>query len=187
MRIAFVAFMIVALMASTMTAASAFNFASLSARSLGAAVVTDNGSAYLSIAPQDANYQCYVSYGSDGKVTFTLNGGTSCVGATGTGVNPGSTYIFTDVLKITNKGTKDLTGLWLNVTDTTGTVKIQTATSSGSMTAPSDGSGYALTKSTTSLTVGSSYYVGFLVDSGSVALGSSAVAATMTIEARSSN
>ena len=184
MRMSFLTLTVVALVASSMTAASAFNYATTS-RSIGASIVTDNGAAYISIETSDASYTCMLAW-TDGKLDVTFDGGTSCSGtAPGTGVNPDSIYYFSDVIKITNKGRKDLTGLWLNFTDDI--IQSKTATSAGTNMATT--SGWARENAVGALTVGSSVYVSFKVDTDTTNLDTSDGAQTksMTIHARATN
>lgn len=181
MKISFLALTLVALLASTMTAASAFNYATMS-RTVGASIVTDNGNAYLSVESEDDDYECLMSWPA-GKFTITFNAGSSC--SAGSGVNPDSVYYFTDVIKITNKGSKDLTGLWLNMTDSVVTTK--TATSAG--TAMATTSGWSANTAVGALTVGSTVYVGFKVDTDTTDLdtGTPTLSKTLSIEARATN
>lgn len=180
MRISFLAFTIVALVASTMTAASAFNYATLSARTVGATIVTD-GNAYLAVTSQDADYACYIAY-TNGKIDVTWDSGTSCAGS-GTGINAASVYYYHDVLKITNKGDKALNGIWVNMSDNT-TVQIQTATSAGAMTTSGP---FTQVATYSSLAVGSSIYVGFKLNAASLDTSNSPISKSITVEARSSS
>lgn len=183
MRTSFLTLTLMALIASGMTAASAFNYATMS-RSIGASIVSDNGNAFISIEGSDAAYTCMLAW-SDGKIDFTIdNGGGACTGA-GTGVNPDSVYYFSDVLKVTNKGQKALTGLWLNFTDDI--VQSKTATSSGTNMATT--SGWARETAVGSLAVGASVYVSFKVDTDTTNLDTtdSPQTKSMTIQARATN
>lgn len=181
MRTSFLAFTLVALFAAATFGASAFNYAQLQGRTVLATIVTDDNG-YISIATQDAQYACYVAY-TNGKIDVTWDAGSSCAG-TGTGVNPYSTYYFHDVLKITNKGTKTLTKMWLNMsTDTV--ITINTKSTSGSM---ATGDTYAQNvELSTNLAVGNSWYVGYKIDASTKDTTNSPLSRTMTIEARGSN
>lgn len=188
MRTSFLAFTIFALIASSMTAASAFNYAALSGRTVAATIVGDD-SAYLQIAYVDTTYDCYVNVdATTGKIDVTWDAGTSCedTDQTGTGINPNSIYYFHDVLRVTNRGGKDLTGLWLNMSAGSAgqEILIQTQTSSGAMS--TDGT-YAAAKSYTSLATGNSIYVGFKLDASSLTKTSSPLSKMLTVEARSSD
>jgi hypothetical protein len=179
MRASLPAFATVALVAASLFAASAFNYADLVPRTVIATIVTDDNG-YLAVAAQDAQYACYVAY-TNGKIDVTWDGGTSCVsGASGTGVNPDSEYYFHDVLKITNKGTKTLNRLWLNMTDTVVTINVNNAL--GAMVTTDT---YAQNKViTTGLAPGESWYVGFKIDSTGLNTANSPISKTLSIEAR---
>lgn len=179
MRISFLTFTIVALVASSMTAASAFNYATLSARTISATIVTD-GNAYLAVTSQDTDYACMVAF-TNGKIDVTWDGGTSCAGS-GTGINAASVYYFNDVLKITNKGDKALNGIWVNMSDNT-TIQIQTATAAATMTT---GGSFTQVATYSSLAVGSSIYVGFKLNAAALDTTNSPMAKSLTVEARSS-
>lgn len=181
MRASFLTFAIVALAAAGALGASAFNYVQLQPRSVIATIVTDDNG-YLAVASQDAQYACYVG-STNGKIDVTWDGGSSCVaGATGTGVNAESTYYFHDVLKVTNKGTKTLANLWLNMTDTV--ITINTNSAAGTMTTSDT---YAQNKQlTTNLAPGNTWYVGFKINAATLNTGNSPISKTLTIEARSS-
>lgn len=174
MRTSFLAFTAMALVASTLTAASAFNYVQLGARDVVAAVVEDDD-AYLAIAAHD--YGCFVNIdATSGKIDVTFDSGSGCAG-TGTGVNGYSTYYYHDVLKFTNKGTLTIANIWLNMTDTA--ITIQTNTAQDTMTT---GGTYAAAKVVSNLAVGDSFYVGFKVDASST--GVSTISKTLTVAAR---
>lgn len=178
MRISFLTFTVVALVASTMTAASAFNYATTS-RTVGSAIVTDNGAAYLSITAVDADHDCFVAYTS-GKVDVTFDAGDgTCSASMGSGAGTDSLYYYTDVIQITNKGSKPLTGLWLNMTDTVITIKTATAPGMAADTA-----GWAQTATHGALAIGDSIYVGFKVDTTGL---TSAQTKSLSIAARATN
>lgn len=181
MRASLPVFALVSLIAASVFAASAFNYADLTPRTVIATIVTDDNG-YLAVAAQDTQYACYVAYTS-GKIDVTWDGGTSCTaGATGTGVNPDSVYYFHDVLKITNKGTKTLTHLWLNMSDTV--ITINTNTAAGAMYTIDT---YSQNKDLTSnLAPGNTWYVGFKIDATGLNTGNSPISKTLSIEARSS-
>lgn len=179
MRMSFLALTMVALVASSMTAASAFNWASVS-RTVGATIVTDNGNAYLAIeSAGDAAYTCLMSW-TNGKFAVTFNAGSSC--STGTGVNPDSKYYFADVIKITNKGSKNLAAVWLNMTDSVIETKAATTANTNMMTT----TGWSANTAPGALTIGSTIYVGFLVDTDTTNLDTAtgSVSKTLTIEAK---
>lgn len=179
MRSSFLVFMLLALLASTVSAASAFNWAQTGARTVEAAIVDDN-SAYLAI--DEVNYGCYVDFSATtGKVDVNFDGGTSCGGTAGSGINAGAVYYFHDVLKVTNKGTVTLTNLWFNMTGTD--ITLQTATSQGSMTTSGT---YASSSTATNLAVGSSMYVGFKVSAAAKDKSNSPLTGSFTVDARSS-
>lgn len=183
MRMSFLALTVVALVASTVTAASAFNYATMS-RTVGATIVTDNGNAYLSIEGSDSSYTCMLAW-TNGKLDVTFDAGTACAGA-GTGINADSIYYFSDVLKITNKGQKALTGLWLNFT-ADDVIMTKTATSAGTNMATT--SGWTRETAVGSLAVGSSVYVSFKIDSDTTNLdtSNSPISKSMTIHARATD
>lgn len=164
-------------------ASSAFNYADLAPRSVIANIVTDDN-AYLAVSAVDTDYACYVAY-TNGRIDVTWDGGTSCTGTAGTGVNPDSVYYFHDVIKVTNKGTKTLTHLWLNMTDTVITINVNPAQSTMKT---SDTPGYEQRKEiTTSLAPGQSWYIGFKIDTTGLDTTNSPVSKTISIEARSSD
>lgn len=180
MRASLIAFSIAALVAASMTATSAFNYASLQGRTVAATIVQEDG-AYIAIANHDTDYACFVAY-TAGKIDVTWDSGTSCPGTTGSGINPESTYYYHDVLKITNKGTKTWTGLWLNMTDTA--ITINTKSTAGAM---ATGDTYAQNVYlTTNLAPGNVWYIGYKIDASALNTGSSP-SKTMTIQARASN
>lgn len=183
MRLSFLSLTVIALVASTVTAASAFNYATMS-RTVGASIVTDNGNAYLAIEGSDASYTCMLAW-ANGKLDVTFDAGTGCAGA-GTGVNPDSIYYFSDVLKVTNKGQKAITGLWLNFT-ADDVITTKTATSAGTNMATT--SGWARETAVGSLAVGSSIYVSFKIDTDTTNLDTtnSPITKSMTIHARATN
>lgn len=174
-------FAVASLAAASVFAASAFNYADLAPRTVLATIVADNN-AYLSVASYDAEYACYVAY-TNGKIDVTWDSGTSCVaGATGTGVNGDAVYYFHDVLVITNKGTKTLTNLWLNMS-TDAKISIAVAETAGTITTDST---YAQTKTiTTNLDPGDTWYVGFKIDTSSMSTSDTSISRTLSIEARS--
>lgn len=192
MRPMFLAFMLAAVAALGVFSSSAFNYAALQPRTVATTIVTDaNG--YLAVASYDTEYACYVGL-TNGKIDLTWDGGTSCTsGATGTGVNPNSQYYFHDVLKITNKGTKTLTKLWLNTTANSAfTLNVNSA--AGAMTTSDTNitgvtgiytTNVAIATAAGNLAPGDSWYIGFKIDTRSLDTSSSSQSATLTIEARS--
>lgn len=180
MRASLPAFATAAIVAASVFAASAFNYADLAPRTVSATIVTDDNG-YLAIASHDTDYACYVAM-TAGKIDVTWDGGTSCAaGATGTGINPDSVYYFHDVLKITNKGTKTLGNVWLNMSDTVVTLNVNAAAST-MQTADT----YAQNKVISNLAPGSSHYVGFKIDATGLTTANSPISKTLSIEARSS-
>lgn len=186
MRLTLLTFIALALLAAGAFGSSAFNYAVLQPRNVIANIVSDNGTAYLSISPQDVDYQCMVGYSAGGVVDVTWDAGTNCNGGGGSGINPDSTYYYHDVLKITNKGTKALTHLWLNMSTDTA-ITIQYATTAGSMQTTGT---YAQNVDITSIAVGSSVYIGYKIDAStkdtSYNSGAGTIVRTMSVEARSS-
>jgi len=180
MRTAFLTLTVVALVASSMTAASAFNFATMQ-RDVGVGIVTDNGNAYLSILKHDPDYECLISYAGGGEFTVSFNGGSECGDSRGTGVNPDAEYYFRDVLKITNKGAKDIVGLWINMSD--GVVLTHESADAGMEILTTDG--WAQNNALGALAKGATVYVSFKIDTRGVALGTPTK--TMTIEARAAH
>lgn len=181
MRISFLTFTVVALIASTMTAASAFNYASLSGRTVSATIVADNN-AYLAIASQDADHACFVNVdGTTGKIDVVFDNG--CAAQTGSGINPGSTVYFHDLLKITNKGTKAITFLQANLTGTGGDFKISIKSATGQMRVSTPGDWVDDPTWTSSIAPGSSIYLGFKVDAADETLAAGSISTSMTIDA----
>lgn len=178
MRTSFLLFTMVALVASSMTAASAFNWAQTGARSVSAAIVNDD-SAYLALAEVD--YGCYVDILATGKIDLNFDGGTGCGGSAGSGINAGSVYYYHDVIKVTNKGTVTLSNLWLNMTGSD--ITFQTAATQGSMT--TDGT-YVSAANPTNLAVGDSIYIGFKLNAGSKDVTDSTISGSLSVDARSS-
>lgn len=179
MRAPLIALSLTALVAASMTATSAFNYAALEGRTIAATIVQEDG-AYIAIASDDANYACMVAY-TNGKIDVTWDGGTGCAATTGSGINPHSTYYYHDVLKITNKGTKTWTGLWLNMTDTAITINTK-AVDNGMDTDDTYAQNVYLT---TNLAPGNVWYVGYKIDASTLTTASSP-SKTMTIAARAS-
>lgn len=178
MRTSFLAFTAFALLASTITAASAFNYVDLAPRAVVASVVTDDN-AYLAIAEHD--YGCYTEIDpTSGKIDVNFDGGNACGAGGGQGINGYSTYYFHDVLKITNKGTAPIARIWLNMTAAS-PITIQVATAEDTMT--TDGT-YAVQKTHDNLAVGSSIYIGFKIDS--YASGTATISKELTVQARNS-
>lgn len=174
MRTSFLAFTAIALLASSLTAASAFNYAQLAARPVVASVVTDDN-AYLAIAEHD--YGCYVEIdGTTGKIDLNFDAGNACA-ESGTGVNGYSTYYFHDVLKITNKGTVAISNLYLNMSGTLITINVNTL--EDTMTTDDT---YELSKTMTNIAVGDSIFIGFKIDA--MTTGVSTISETLTVEAR---
>ena len=179
MRISFLTFTVVALIASSMTAASAFNYASLTARSVGATIVTDSN-AYLAIAAQDSDHSCFVNVdGTTGKIDVAFDD--DCAGTTGTGINPGSTVYYHDLLKITNKGTKAITFLQVNLTGSDFTVNIKSST--GAMRVDTPAEWIDDPTWTTSISPGSSIYLGFKVDASADTMAAGTLSTSMTVDA----
>ena len=176
MRTSFLLFTMVALVASSMTAASAFNWAQTGARSVSAAIVTDEN-AYLAIAEVD--YGCYTDILATGKIDLNFNG--DCAGGSGTGINAGSVYYYHDVLKVTNKGTVTLSNVWLNITGSDITIQVDTAAA----TMTTDGT-YGAAKSVSNLAVGDSIYIGFKLNAAGKTVTDSAITGSLSVDARSS-
>ncbi|MFA5860335.1 MAG: hypothetical protein WDA16_01435 [Candidatus Thermoplasmatota archaeon] len=178
--------MALGVLASLTLGASAFNWGSVSARTVTITLVGDS-SAYLSIAATSGGaHACFVST-VNGKVTLKFD--SSCGGGVGTGLGAGdgstssrySKADLNDILTITDQGDRTV-DVYVNATTSSGSsssVKVQTATSTGTMT---DGS-YSTAATMRSLVVGGAMYVGVQVNSGTVASGQS-VSGTITIDAR---
>lgn len=177
MRLSLLAVPIVVVVGAAMLASSAFNYADLDPRTVLATVVADED-AYLSIAASDADYDCFVG-STNGKIDVTWDSEDSCAGTEGDGMNTEAVYYYHDVLVITNKGTKTITNVWLNMSTATPiTININTDPST-MQTADT----YADKKTISSLAVGDSWYVGFRIDTTGVAAGSN-IDKTLSIEAR---
>lgn len=170
-------FMVAALVAAGFYAASAFNYADLAPRNVDVTIVTDNNG-YLAIASYDADYACYTEQTVSG-IDVTWDGGTSCADS-GTGINPDSDYYFHDVLIITNKGTKTITNIWLNMTAAS-KIYLNINSAAGTMTT---GDSYAYQKSIANLAPGASYYIGFHIDATGLTTANSPISDTLSIEAR---
>lgn len=177
MRVSFLTFLTASLVAAGFIASSAFNYADLEPRTVIAEVVTDDNG-YMAIAAYDTDYDCYVAY-TNGRIDVTWDGGTSCGAGGGTGVNPDSIFYFHDVLILTNKGTKTLTDIWLNMTDTDITININAA--AATMTTSDT---YAAAKTISNLAPGDSYYIGFKIDATNYDTSNGPISKTLSIEAR---
>jgi len=174
MRTSFLGLTVIAFLAASLTAASAFSYAQLEARAVVASVVTDDN-AYLAIAEHD--YGCYTEIdGTTGKIDVNFDQGTGCAG-TGTGVNGYSTYYFHDVLKITNKGTLTIADIWLNMTDTVITIQTNVDEDTMEIDDPYDDAVVV-----SNLAVGDSFYIGFKVDASAQNVGT--LSKTLTVEAQ---
>lgn len=177
MRTSFLALMVVALAASTMTAASAFSYAQTGGRTITAALVDDT-TGYLAI--EEVDYGCYTDIASNGTIDLDFDAGTSC-GGTGQGVNAGSIYYFHDVLKVTNKATATLNNVWINMTGSD--IVFTTASALGTMTT---GSTYGSAATTTNLAVGSSIWIGFKIVSTTKSASDADLTGSLAVEARTS-
>lgn len=177
MRLSLLGLPILVVLGAAMLATSAFNYADLSPRTVLATIVADNN-AYLSVAASDADYSCFVAYTS-GKIDVTWDGEDTCAGTEGDGLNTEAVYYYHDVLILTNKGTKTITNIWLNMSSATPiTQNINSAVATMKTTDT-----YADAKTITSLAVGGSYYIGFRIDTAGVASGTS-ISKTLSIEAK---
>ena len=186
LRGAFVAFVGVALVATGVLGASAFNRASLPSRSVTISLVGDSA-AYLALAA-GAQHACFVTQAASGKVTLSFASATGCgASATGTGLNAGdgsakfATYAFHDVLKVTNKGVKTVY-VFANVTTQAASpnrVDVDLKSAAGQMTF----SEYWATSTTSvQLSTGSSAYVGVRVNATAA---SGTISAAIAVTARS--
>lgn len=177
MRTTLVGLPILAVVGAVILASSAFNYADLSPRTVLATVVADQN-AYLSIAAYDTDYSCFVGTTS-GKIDVTWDSEDSCTGTEGDGMNTDAVYYYHDTLIITNKGTKAITNVWLNMSTATPITLNINAAPSTMKTSDT----YADTKTIASLAVGGVYYVGFRIDTTGVAAPGT-ISKTLSIEAR---
>jgi len=175
MRTSFLALMVVALAASTMTAASAFNYAQTGGRTITAALVDDT-TAYLAI--EEVDYGCYTDILANGTTDLDFDAGTSCAG-TGAGVNAGSIYYFHDMLKVTNKATVTLNNVWINMTGSD--ILFTTATAVDTITTAST---YGSASTATNLAVGSSVWIGFKVIATAKSQADADLTGSLSVEAR---
>lgn len=178
MRTSFLAFTVVALIASTMTAASAFNYAQTGGRTIGAALVDDT-TGYLAI--EEVNYGCYTDILANGTTDLNFDSGSSCGAGGGAGVNAGSIYYFHDVLKVTNKATATLTNVWFNTTGSD--ITFTTATAVSTMTT---GSTYGSAATASNLAVGSSIWIGFKIVATSKSAADPDLSGYLSVDARTS-
>ncbi len=87
--------------AITIVAAFAFSAADTGARSATASVVSDSDSFLALESNTNSPYAEYVSEDADGKLSVAFDGtGT----ASGSGINPDSSYTFDTLINVTNKG-----------------------------------------------------------------------------------
>ena len=179
MRTTLIGLPIVAVAAAAILASSAFNYADLAPRAVVATVVADED-AYLSIAAYDADFDCFVG-SDDGKIEINWDGEDTCNGgsAEGDGLNSDAVYYYHDTLIITNKGTKTIAKIWLNMSAATPITLNINEDPEVMETADT----YADKKEITSLAVGAVHYVGFRIDTTDVAAPGS-ISRTLSIEAR---
>lgn len=170
-----------ALVAATVFAASAFNYADLTPRAVTATVVEDDD-AYLAIAASDPDYACMVDM-TNGRIDVHWNSEASDCNAqaTGDGFNKDAIYYYHDVLIITNKGTKTIANLYLNMSEAT-PITIQANAVDDAM--DTDDVDYSDRVVLTNLAPGASYYIGFRIDTTGVNAGND-IARPLSIEARS--
>jgi hypothetical protein len=163
-------FLACAVAASGLYAASAFDAAATGTRTVTASVVGD-AAAYLAVSANVSSPHAGFVSTSGGKIVMAFGSGV----ATGTGVNPESTYYFDNILNLTNQGTKTV-NVWVNATSTTGTVKACVLAAGATM----DSGCYAAASSAVSTAVGARLQMGIMVQANSVASGGT-VAGTIEI------
>lgn len=181
MRDLLVVLLLAALGVSGILGSSAFNLAHVTGRSISA-TVTGDAAAYLSLQANSASpHDCFVTEDpATGKlsITFGATNGDCGVNGGGTGVNAAdgtagkfTRYAFHDILKVTNKGGKDVL-LWVNTTTTSGSGSLVEAAKRASPNGMSDADYYSGDQaSTLSLARGSSAYVGVAVKTGTLSTG----------------
>jgi hypothetical protein len=172
MRVHYQAFLITALAAAAFFAASAFDAASTSTRTVTATVVGDSA-AYLAVAANGSSPHAGFVSVSGGKMSVSFGSGV----ATGTGVNPDGTYYWDDLLNVTNQGTKTV-NVQVNATSTTGTVKVCVKTAGGQM----DNSCYVANSAVFSLAVGNKLSLGLMAQATGLNSGQT-VSGTIQIDA----
>lgn len=172
MQIRFAGFLVLLAIGVGLYAATAFNAASTGTRTVSATVVGDSA-AYLAVNANGSSPHAGFVTTSGGKISISFGSGV----ATGTGVNPDSTYYFDDLLNITNQGTTTVQ-VQINTTSTTGTVKVCVKTVGGQM----DNSCYVTSTTAQSLAVGSKLSLGVMVQATGLVSGNT-VSGTLEIVA----
>jgi hypothetical protein len=166
-------FLIVVALGAGLYAASAFNAASTSTRTVSASVVGDSA-AYLALSANGASpHAGFVTQAGSGKLSISFGSGV----ATGTGINPDATYYFDDLVNITNQGTTSVK-VQVNSTASTGTVKVCLKTATGAM----DNSCYSTATAQTTVAVGSKLFLGIMVQANSLTSGQT-VSGTIQVDA----
>lgn len=148
-------------------AAEAYNAADSGTRAVTATVVGDSA-AYLGLAGRAAGpFNKFVTEdATTGLVAVSFG---SASGITGTGVNPKSIYYFDDILQLTNQGNDTIYVQVVASAVSPSALKVCYQASVGGATCATN-SAYATTMPTTatSLTVGSTGYIGLGVDSSAI-------------------
>lgn len=166
-------FLVVVAIAAGLYAASAFNAASTSTRTVSASVVGDSA-AYLALSANGASpHAGFVTQAGSGKLSISFGSGV----ATGTGVNPDASYYFDDLINITNQGTAS-TKVQVNTTASSGTVKVCLTTATGQMS----NACYSTATALTTVAVGSKLYLGIMVQANSLSSGGT-VSGTINVDA----
>jgi hypothetical protein len=181
MRSSFVAFSAIAVVVAALLGSTAFNYAQVGARTVTMTIVQDDA-AVIAIDRQDSSYDCYVRFdGTTGKISVTFDGGSPACSGGASGLNAASKYHFLNIIKITNKGQKAWTRLWVNSTSSLVTTNM-TFSSDGSMTTSSTFAQNDVYGS--ALAIGDIVYVGIYVDGSGKTKADSGWTADLTIEAR---
>lgn len=189
MRLALRLLIAAALVPSLFLGATAFNAAQSGGRVVTVDLVND-ALAYLTLqANPSSPHACFVD-ASTGAAQISFGSSAGC-GGTGSGVNPGDSaskrvrYAFHDMLKVTNKGTRDVV-LWVNASPPGGSgqaIQVAKAATTGQMS-DSDEDYYESSSTGIPLALGNSAYVGVRIKTGSVSSGS--ITGTVTVDARAS-
>lgn len=180
LKLPFLAFAVVAVLMAGLFGATAFNYATVGARTVTMTIVQDDG-AVIAIDQQDPVYDCYSQFdGTSGKISITFDPG--CSGGA-TGLNPSSIYYFHDILKITNKGQKDWQRLWVNSSDALLTLNLTYSTDATMTT----GSTFVQNDQFAStLAIGGTVYVGIKLDGSTKTKAETGWSVDLTVAARAS-
>lgn len=154
---------------------TAFSVGDTGTRAVSASVVND-ADAFLGMEANGNNaYQNFVSTNADGTIEIAFDGNNA--DASGTGINPNSSYEFNSLVNVTNQATEDLTiDVTIGGTDSTLCEGALTSTASQSS------SDYASDPAALSVTKGSTAYLGIKVMADGKTSGDT-VSCTLTVSA----